>query len=96
MERVCGKEDVTPNREELTVVTVKSEKQPLGATGFNPVVTRGTHPRERGTKPRHSPWHSQAYWCYGSTAFRGWRKPETTTITCQKATMATTGLSKIS
>lgn len=47
-------------------------------------------PGNVGQTPGYSPWHSQAYWCYGSTAFRGWGDPETTTI---MATMTTAWLS---
>ena len=38
----------------------------------------------------------KASWCCGSTAFGGQREPEADTVTCEKATTATTGRSEIS
>lgn len=55
MECVCRKEGVTANRKSELWTQSKSKKRPLRATGFNPVVTKGTHPREHGTKPRLQP-----------------------------------------
>lgn len=49
-----------------------------------PLSPRGHIPENMGQSPGYSPWHSHACWGYGSTAFRRWREPETTTITVKR------------
>lgn len=52
MQQGCRKKGVSPLTEKKNCgySHSKSEKQPLRATGFNSVVTRGMHTRERETK----------------------------------------------
>lgn len=68
----------------------KSEKRPLRATGFNLLVSRGGHTRERGQSPGYSPGHPQATGAVVQQPLEGGENPETTTTICKKAaTMAT-------
>lgn len=74
--------------EKINVDTVTQTRELLASTSLPP---EEHIPENMGQSPGYSPWHSQACWCYGSTAFRGWGEPESTTIKGKEAaTMATT------
>ncbi|CAM9960021.1 unnamed protein product [Rangifer tarandus platyrhynchus] len=89
MEYGC-REGVIPNRKKMNCgQSLKAREAITESYCFNPLSPGGQMPENRD-KGSYSPWHSQASWCYVSTAFRGWGEPGSSTITCERATMATT------
>lgn len=99
MEQGCRKEGVSPLTEKKKIVdTVTQSQRSNHGEQLDSILLSpgGCIPENRRQSVGYSPWHSQAYQCYGSTVFRAWRESEATTIKCKKATMATTQLSKFS